>query len=123
MPKGSPSIGLLELRTRAVTSQTTTTNFRHLLPANKNILKIGRGNPARQPKVSATKDRIKWWNIVPGDQVRVMAHNDEVIRDVAAINKFSNRVFLKRTEKVRGQLVSLPDSNELCPPVRRTTAS
>ena len=40
------------------------------------------------------KDRIKWWNIVPGDQVRVAGDPDGHIHEVRGINKFSNRVYL-----------------------------
>lgn len=42
------------------------------------------------------KERIKWWNIVPGDSVRVLGDPDGLVQQVHAINKFSNRVFLKR---------------------------
>lgn len=40
------------------------------------------------------KDRIKWWNIVPGDHVRVSGDPDGAIHEVKAINKYSNRVYL-----------------------------
>ncbi|EPQ59611.1 hypothetical protein GLOTRDRAFT_125909 [Gloeophyllum trabeum ATCC 11539] len=47
------------------------------------------------PKVVKQKDRIKWWNIVPGDQVRVLGDRESTIREVLSINRFSNRVYLK----------------------------
>ena len=54
------------------------------------------------------KDRIKWWNIVPGDQVRVVGDQDGLIHEVSGINKFSNRVYLKM------QNVSLGSTDETC---------
>ena len=50
-------------------------------------------------KTVPPKDRIKWWNIVPGDQVRVRGA-DGALREVSNVNKLSNRVLLKK-ENVR----------------------
>lgn len=52
------------------------------------------------PSVSAVrlKDRIKWWNIVPGDQVRVLGWEDTSLREVYAINRLNNRVLLKKEQ-------------------------
>ena len=95
-------MSLFELRTKAVTSSPFTSNFRHLLPVRKEFLERDKVTLDPPPKAAATKDRIKWWNIVPGDQVRVMAHKDGPIRDVVAVNKISNRVYLRRSaNKVR----------------------
>ncbi|GJE84695.1 hypothetical protein PsYK624_007710 [Phanerochaete sordida] len=44
------------------------------------------------------KDRIKWWNIVPGDEVRLRGDPEGMVRQVSSVNRFTNRVFL-RTEK------------------------
>lgn len=41
------------------------------------------------------KDRIKYWNIVPGDQVRVMGDAEGLVHEVSGINKYTNRVYLK----------------------------
>lgn len=41
------------------------------------------------------KDRIKYWNVVPGDRVRIIGDKDRRILEVAKINKLSNRVYLK----------------------------
>ena len=46
------------------------------------------------------RDRIKWWNIVPGDSVRIRGDPDSTIHRVSATNKFTNRVFLQK-ENVR----------------------
>ena len=54
----------------------------------------------RQPKFTAVRpqDRIKWWNIVPGDQVRVLGSKEDTLREVFRINKLSNRVLLKKEQ-------------------------
>lgn len=49
------------------------------------------------------KDRIKWWNIVPGDQVRVRGDPHGTLREVQLVNKLSNMVYLKRRTEVRVQ--------------------
>jgi hypothetical protein len=49
------------------------------------------------------KDRIKWWNVVPGDQVRVRGDAEGVLREVQAVNKLTNTVYLRRGSEVRGQ--------------------
>ena len=52
------------------------------------------------------KDRIKWWNIVPGDQVRLLGDTEGTIHEVLSINRLSNRVFLKNTT-VRSRYMSV----------------
>ena len=50
-------------------------------------------------KTVPPKDRIKWWNIVPGDQVRVLGAKGPkalAVREVWRINKLNNRVLLKK---------------------------
>ncbi|KAI0347063.1 hypothetical protein BDW22DRAFT_1367342 [Trametopsis cervina] len=42
------------------------------------------------------KDRIKWWNIVPGDQVRLRGDTENVLREVQSVNKLTNTVYLRR---------------------------
>ena len=46
------------------------------------------------PKDVKPKDRIKWWNIIPGDEVRVSGDPNHTIHRVRATNKFTNRVYL-----------------------------
>ena len=55
----------------------------------------------RSPDPVKPKDRIKWWNIVPGDQVRIMAEKAGRVREVKGLNKFANRVFVEGDRKVR----------------------
>ena len=79
-----------------------TTNFRHMLPTPRSWLKrppqTGDGSKF---KMAPLRDRIKWWNIVPGDQVKVVGDRYGALREVAKINKLSNRVWLKELP-VRG---------------------
>lgn len=46
-------------------------------------------------KSSKPKDRIKYWNIVPGDQVRIRGEESKTIYEVLSINRLSNQVRLK----------------------------
>jgi hypothetical protein len=78
----------------AVTSNPWTKDFRHLQPfplshlqrySFKDIL----------VKASKPKDRIKYWNIVPGDRVRILGDKDGKVLEVAKVNKLSNRIYLK----------------------------
>lgn len=82
-----------------VTSQVTA-DFRHLLPVPK-LRRHQPPNPLEKAKEPVfPKDRIKWWNIVPGDKVRVMAEKDGSVREVKGINKFNNRVYVEGDKKV-----------------------
>lgn len=50
-------------------------------------------------KTVPVKDRIRWWNIVPGDQVRVLGAKGAqqyALREVWRVNKLNNRVLLKK---------------------------
>ena len=88
-----------EARKVFITSRSTT-NFRHLLPIAK-PRHIELDNPIDKAKDPVLpKDRIKWWNIVPGDSVRVMAEKEAKIREVKGVNKFSNRVYIEGDIKV-----------------------
>ena len=89
-----------EARKVFVTTKSTT-NFRHLLPVAK-PKRFTQENPLdRRPDPVKPKDRIKWWNIVPGDQVRVMAEENAKLREVKGVNKFTNRVFIEGDKKVQ----------------------
>jgi len=78
----------------AVTNIPWTTNFRHLLPIPKKWLKrLSQRDPAI--KSVRSKDRIKYWNIVPGDQIRVLGEKSNSLHEVLSINRISNRVFVK----------------------------
>lgn len=84
--------------TRQVRTATTalpwTKDFRHLQSFPRHWLK--RFSFADQNiKAARVKDRIKYWNIVPGDQVRVRGDESGRILEVSRINKLTNRVYLK----------------------------
>lgn len=80
-------------------SKVKTSNFRHLLPYRRNAAAL------EDTKIVSVDHRIKWWNVVPGDQVRVIGDNDEKVRDVNLVNKLTNRVYLKRDQNVRCKFV------------------
>jgi len=78
----------------AITSNPWTKDFRHLQAFPIGFLKR---YSFRDILVKAAKprDRIKYWNIVPGDRVKVIGDKEGKILEVAKINKLSNRVYLK----------------------------
>ncbi|EJD03689.1 uncharacterized protein FOMMEDRAFT_19078 [Fomitiporia mediterranea MF3/22] len=99
-----------EARKIFITSKSTI-NFRHLLPVAKPRHIVSPSRVERIPEPVLPKDRIKWWNIVPGDQVRVMAEKSAKIREVKGINKFANRVYIegdiKRNDRDESDIRSL----------------
>ncbi|KAG7096659.1 hypothetical protein E1B28_004074 [Marasmius oreades] len=83
--------------TSAITKSPWTTNFRHLLPVTKR-LKRALERPTWKTfskKVAETRDRIKYWNVVPGDQIRLLRDTRGTLQEVLAINKFRNRVYVR----------------------------
>lgn len=92
---------------RGATTSPWTTNFRHLLPFPKKWLKR---TSIRDPVIKSVrpKDRIKHWNIVPGDQIRLLGDKTNTLYEVLSINKTSNRVFVK------GAVVSVKFLNLEC---------
>jgi len=76
-----------------------TTNFRHMEGFPKKWLKR---TSMRDPKIKSVrpKDRIKYWNVVPGDQIRLLGDKTNTLHEVLSINKVSNRVFVKGTSVV-----------------------
>ncbi|OBZ71921.1 Cell division cycle-related protein res2/pct1 [Grifola frondosa] len=74
-----------------------TKHFRHLLPAPRWLVQRRnrvQGDPV--VKVVKPKDRIKYWNIVPGDQVGLLGDSTRAIHEVHKVNKLTNRVYLKK---------------------------
>lgn len=69
------------------------------LPYRERV-KVYREKDAREryEGLAAVKDRIKKWNIVPGDLVRVRGDRDHTIREVFGVNKFKNRVYFKESQ-------------------------
>ena len=79
---------------QAWTTSPYTKSFRHLLPYNRHW---ERRMTFRDPiiKSAKPKDRIKYWNLVPGDQVRIRGEESKTIYEVLSINKLSNQIRLK----------------------------
>jgi hypothetical protein len=76
-----------------------TFNFRHLLPTNKrHTQRLSFLEPKK--KTIRPQDRIKYWNIVPGDQVRIIGQPERTIYEVLAINKLRNLVGLRTPSTV-----------------------
>jgi hypothetical protein len=80
----------------ATTKLGITTHFNHLRSIPRAWL-IRRSK--HDPKLKSVRpaDRIKWWNIVPGDQICLRGDPDSALHEVLSINRLSNRVFLKNT--------------------------
>ena len=78
----------------AVTSNPWTKDFRHLQPFPLSHLKRYSFKDILV-KAAKPKDRIKYWNIVPGDRVRILGDKEGKVLEVAKINKISNRIYLK----------------------------
>lgn len=59
-------------------------------------------------------DRIKYWNIVPGDTIADRNDPSKQLREVLGINKLSNKVFLKKAGDVCVVFVMPIVSNHDC---------
>ncbi|PPR03830.1 hypothetical protein CVT26_000828 [Gymnopilus dilepis] len=93
----------------AATQSAATTNFNHLRSIPRAWL-IRRSKHDPKLKSVRVADRIKWWNIVPGDQIRLRGDKDNTIHEVLSINRLSNRVFLKNTAEDTGSETAPPKS-------------
>lgn len=60
----------------------------------------------RDPVIKSVRprDRIKYWNVVPGDQIRLIGDRTNTLHEVLSINRISNRVFVKGTANVSGTI-------------------
>ncbi|KAF8897200.1 hypothetical protein BD779DRAFT_1638600 [Infundibulicybe gibba] len=78
----------------AATTRPWTTDFRHLLPIPKKWMKR---TSIRDSVIKSVRprDRIKYWNVVPGDQIRLLGDKENTLHEVLSINRISNRVFVK----------------------------
>lgn len=81
---------------RGATTSPWTTNFRHMEAFPK---KWRKRFSIRDPVIKSVrpKDRVKYWNVVPGDQIRLLGDKTNTLHEVLSINKVSNRVFVKGT--------------------------
>jgi len=83
----------------AATTSPWTKDFRHLLPIPRNWL---RRTSIRDPVIKSVrpKDLIKYWNVVPGDQIRLLGDKENTLHEVLSINRISNRVFVRGVANV-----------------------
>lgn len=79
---------------KATTTNPLIRDFRHLLPCPHRWFKI---QDWANPRVQAVRprDRIKYWNIAPGDSIVDRLDPSKTVEQVLAVNRFSNRVYLK----------------------------
>lgn len=52
-------------------------------------------HPESSVQIVHPRDRIKWWNIVPGDKVRIRGDKTSTLQEVYSVNKVANHVFLR----------------------------
>lgn len=94
----------------ATTLNPITRSFRYLLPGPK----PSRFTPRNQIRAVPAKDRIRQWNIVPGDKVRLITgpeKDENRLIEVHSVNKLRNRVYLKgKTVRTVFALVSFPQT-------------
>lgn len=83
---------------RAATATPWTKDLRHVKAAIPRPWARPLNGAGPRVKSVKPKDRIKWWNIVPGDQVRLRGDPEGTVHEVRKINKLSNRVFLKAAD-------------------------
>ncbi|KAG9019530.1 hypothetical protein FRB90_000839 [Tulasnella sp. 427] len=86
-------------REHALTTKSTLTrDFKHLLAPTK-LHGYAASVLVREPRPGVRQhDRIKHWNIVPGDKVRIINGpyaDKNAVREVASINKLTNKVYIK----------------------------
>lgn len=82
----------------ATTKSTLTRDFKHLLSPTK-LHGYASSVLVREPRPGVRQhDRIKHWNIVPGDKVRIINGpyaDKNAVREVASVNKLTNKVYIK----------------------------
>jgi hypothetical protein len=88
----------------ATTKNPALCNFNHLRSIPRAWL-VRRSKHDPKLKSVRVTDRIKFWNIVPGDRIRL--RGDDEIHEVLSINRLSNRVFLTGPTSVRARIFSL----------------
>ncbi|KZP12071.1 hypothetical protein FIBSPDRAFT_1050239 [Athelia psychrophila] len=83
---------------KATTTSPFTRDFRHLLKFPRYWLTR---QSFREPIIKSVRpsDRIKFWNVVPGDKIADLRDPSKKLYEVLSINKLSNKVFLKGTSR------------------------
>ena len=85
---------------KATTNSPFTRDFKHLLSFPRHW-RIRETFQEQKVKSVRPRDRIKYWNIVPGDTIADRRDRSRKLHEVLSINKLSNRVFLKSDGIVR----------------------
>jgi hypothetical protein len=93
MPRTSTKIISPSQLTRATTLSTVTRSLKHLLPFRFQRRPGDRRDKEEEPV--HVNERIKWWNIVPGDKVKILDFKDTRQWRVHSINKLSNKVYVE----------------------------
>ncbi|KAF7355012.1 Nucleoside transporter [Mycena sanguinolenta] len=110
MPQGTvpkaPLTKFLKDRLRAGTTFPWTTNFNHLRRVPRHLKQNSKYvhdsfDPEKKLSVHIPKDRIKFWNIVPGDFVRVRGRYGNKLREVYKIRRLENIVEFPTPENAR----------------------
>ncbi|KZV79656.1 hypothetical protein EXIGLDRAFT_460884, partial [Exidia glandulosa HHB12029] len=76
----------------STTRSPVTRNTNHMLHKSSHNTKL---DHAVSIPIPPPKDRIKWWNIVPGDKVRIRGDKTSTLQEVYSVNKIANHVFLR----------------------------
>lgn len=95
VPKG-PLTDALRRRLLEGTKFPWTTNFNHMRRVPRHLKALKHQHESFDPtqKISShiPKDRIKFWNVVPGDYVRVRGRYGNKLREVYKIRRLENIV-------------------------------
>jgi len=83
----------------ATTKSPSVTNFNHVRSFPRAWLVRHSKHDPRLKSVRP-QDRIKYWNIVPGDQIRLRGDAEDNVHEVLSVNRISNRVFVKGAAQV-----------------------
>lgn len=99
VPKASLT-AYLKKKLHAGTRKPWTTNFNHMRPVPRRLRDNKQSEDAFDPHKKAAfdipKTRIKFWNVVPGDKVRVRGRYGNRLRQVFRIRRLENVVeFIK----------------------------
>ncbi|EPS95380.1 hypothetical protein FOMPIDRAFT_1025842 [Fomitopsis schrenkii] len=98
---------------QAWTKSPLTKDFRHLLPLPL-YWQIRRSRLDPVTKFTKAQDRIKYWNIVPGDEISLRNDRTGKIYQVNHINRLTNRVSLMKetdeSSQTGGRVKSVPYS-------------
>ncbi|KAJ7667658.1 hypothetical protein DFH06DRAFT_1085231 [Mycena polygramma] len=94
VPK-APLTEFLRKRLHEGTTKPWTTNFNHLRRAPRHLkskVMMDSFDPTKSLAFNIPKHRVKFWNVVPGDQVRIRGRYGNKLREVFKIRRLENIV-------------------------------